>query len=410
MEDRKLFAGIDTHKDTHALCVIDERAAIVFEGGFATDDEGLEALGDVLGDLGSVECVAIEGTNSYGYGIARHLEGLGYPVKEALRPGPRPCGPAGKTDAGDAYSAAYAAFLGKCPEGTKAMGGPAQRLSFLVEARDCAVKQTTAITNTVKGLLVRSPRAIRQRYGNLGGRDLMEALCRVRAPKGDDFEIIVSLKSLARRWRLADEQARELADAMASILNAGYADLLSLPGVGVQTAAVLVAHIGDNPTRFATDAQLARSFGTAPIPVSSGKTDRHRLNRGGDRRANCAVHAIAIARMGCDGKTRAYIAGKMAQGKTKREAIRCLKRYIVREIFNILCNPRRKPDATSLPPLRECRKELKVTLPTVAEALGTTTSFLSLLERSKIRDLAFERRYWQWLQDLKALENVSQII
>ncbi len=409
MDERKLFAGIDTHKDIHALCVIDERADVVFEGSFATDANGLKALGDALGGLGSFECVAIEGTNSYGYGVAHYLQELGYPVREALRPGARPYSPEGKTDAIDAYSAAYTAFLGKCPRGTKAMAGPAQRLSFLVEARDCAVKEATAISNTVKGLLVRSPQAIRQRYGGLDGQSLMEALCRARAPKDDNFEIIISLKSLAKRWRLASEEARELADAMASVLNACYADLLSLPGVGVQTAAVLVARIGDNPTRFATDAQLAQCFGVAPIPASTGRTDRHRLNRGGDRRANSAIHIIAVNRMRRDKTTQSYIAKRTSQGKTKAEAMRCLKRYIVREIFNVVCNPKRGAAATSLPPLRKCRNDLEITLSEAAKALGATTPFLSLLERSKTRDLAFEGRYWRWLQDLKASENGSQI-
>lgn len=407
MKERKLFAGIDTHKDIHVLCVIDERADVVFEGDFATDSNGLEALGAALGGLGSLECVAIEGTNSYGYGVARHLQELGYPVREALRPGARPYSPEGKTDAIDAYSAAYTAFLGKCPKGTKAMTGPARRLSFLVEARDNAVKEATAISNTVKGLIVRSSQSIRQRYGALDGQNLMEALCRARAPKDDDLETVISLKSLAKRWRLANEEARGLADAMASILNACYADLLSLPGVGIQTAAVLVARIGDNPTRFSTDAQLAQCFGVAPIPASTGKTDRHRLNRGGDRQANRAIHIIAVNRMRRNEKTQSYITKRIAQGKTKAEAMRCLKRYIVREIFNVVCNPRRKPSAAPLPTLRECRNELEITLSEVAKALGVSTSFLSLLERSKKRDLTFEGRYWRWLQDRKASEKVS---
>ena len=391
--------------DMHALCVLDEHAHIVFEGRFAADDDGYAQIEGVLVNPDVCACVAIEGVTSYGYGIASYLKDLGFEVKEALRPGARPYNPGGKTDEIDAHSAARSAFLGSCPGAAKQMAGDAQRLSFLVSARDSAVKEATAISNAVQGLLVRAPHAIRERYRGMKPRKLMDALCRARPSASDAPEIMRSLKSLARRWKLAMEEEAELAEAMACILNASYADLLSAPGVGVVTAAVLVSHIGDNPARFSNDAQLARAFGAAPIPASSGKTTRHRLNRGGDRQANRAIHTIAINRIRSDERTKAYMDKKMSEGKTKREAIRCLKRFIVREIFSILCRDERGD--TSQPPLRKVRTSLKITLKGAAEALGTKVASLSRIERSLERDLELEAQYWEWLWALKTVEDLS---
>lgn len=393
MGEHDWFAGVDTHADTHALCVIDEAGRIVCEGEFPAAGEGYRALERALGGPDRCARVAIEACGSYGRGVAEHLRDHGYEVSEALRPGRRPYAPEGKTDAIDAHRAAVIAAR---DEGSplKGFGGPAETLSYLVAARNGAVAEATALSNALLGQIRRSPAEIRERLEGRRPEDTVRAVERARVPEGRRAGIVLALKSQARRWRLARREADELEAQMARIVNESYRRLLALPGVSVITAAAIAAIAGDEPSRIRSEAAFAKMLGACPIPASSGRTERHRLFRGGNRAGNCALHRIVVTRLAHDERTRAYMQRRMGEGKTKPEVIRCLVRYVARELYRALLSDEPAP----VEDLRARRRALGLSLEKVAEKLSTNIARLSRLERNLIEDGPFLRRYDDFLQ------------
>ena len=207
--------------------------------------------------------------------------------------------------------------------------------------RRSAVKARTQAINQVRALLLTGPAELREQLRNLSTGRLIDTCARMR-PAGDLADPVVATKAalrrLARRHQQLSEEIRELDAELAPLVTATASELLALPGVGIHVAGQLLTTAGDNPDRLHSEAAFAHLCGVAPIPASSGRTHRHRLNRGGDRAANTALHTIALSRLRWDPRTRAYLARRRHEGLTKPEAMRCLKRYIAREVYRKLIN------------------------------------------------------------------------
>ena len=399
----EVYAGIDTHKDVNVLCVVDSRGEKVAQGRFRTDALGLAALEQAVASAGRCVRVCVEGTLSYGRGIADLLAGAGYDVREAIAPGPRPYSPGGKSDAGDAWAAAMTALTCSCRDEPKRLDGPSEELSALTRARESAVKECTRLDLALQGMAACAAAPLREALAGLGGRRLADAVDALEdeAPAG----VLIGLKSMAALWRAAAAERDALERAMAPVAREHYAPLLGAKGVGVVQAAILAASAGANPSRFGSEAAFARHCGAAPLEASSGKVQRHRLSRRGDRLVNRALHQIALVRKAHDPRTKAYVAKKIAEGKSPREALRCLVRYIAREIYRLLlqceAGASGAPDG---PKLKEARRGLGITQRQAGEALGASARKVSVIERGVAFDAEFAVRYEAWLQEQENLK------
>lgn len=366
------FAGVDTHKDTNMLGLKDALGRTIGTWEFPADPGGYEALADAIGDASVV--VGVEGVRSYGVGLAACLARRGFEVREVVRPR-REQRRRGKSDAIDALAACDSVAAGRSLP-AKGLGGCAAALRPLMVAREQTVSHMTRIACCVDSLLVTAPPGVRERWRALSGAALMRGLAASR-PR-DAYGR--SLRLLARQWVEADAQAGALEREIAALLSGEYPSLVGAPCVGAITAARLVLAAGSNPGRMRGEAAFSMLCGTSPIPASSGKSSgRHRLNRGGDRQANRAIHEIARARMAHDPRTRAYIEKKTSEGKSKREAIRCLCRYIAREAYRLLTGPQEAPCDQS--GLAARRRDAGATQAQVAEAAGIARSKVGRLER-----------------------------
>lgn len=402
------YAGVDTHKERHVVAVLEASTELAEEFDVAATAAGYRECSARLRGLG-VSTVAVEGCSSWGKGLAGRLAEDGFEVVEALRPGRRPFAQAEKTDASDAERAALCALFGMGSE-PKDASGAAGEVAAMLCARELAVADATALSNAALSQLDTAPEPLRARYRGMPAKAVMRALARSRPRPGDALGL--SLRSLARIWAACREEADALEAAMGAVLEASHPSLLSAFGVGTISAAKLVALAGDNPGRFGGEAAFARACGACPVPASSGKVARHRLSRGGDRRANSALHQIALSRMRHDERTRAYIERRMSERKTKREAVRCLVRYIAREVYRLIMADAEGAPAPAPAPagtLRERRGALGLTLEQVAAPLGSYPAAISRLERGLRANPALRARYEGLLDRLEAGEDMAEI-
>ena len=348
MEGETVIAGVDTHKDVHVLCLLDGLGRKIWSGSFGADPEGYDRLAEAIGDPGSCMVVGVEGTASYGAGLTRRLVELGYNVVEVLRPKRDKVRPGeGKSDPLDAERAARKAASGKGCSVPKSQDGWVEAVRQLYVARRLAVATSTSCVACAKSMLTTAPSALRERFrGRERPKDLMPLLAR----------------------------GRKAGDALEE---------------------------SDNPGRLKGEAAFSMMCGASPIPASSGKTDRHRLNRGGNRQANWALYEIAIKRMAYDERTRRYVARRTSEGKSRREAVRCLKRYIAREVYHVLMDPNPDGAAPEGPELAKMRKAMRVTQKKAAAELGLSAATLGHLERGKRRSTKLERRYYELLCELE---------
>lgn len=303
----------------------------------------------------------------------------------------------GKSDPLDAITAARVVMAGEALPTPKSSDGPIESIRVLHLARDSAVKARANVLRQIAMILVSAPVEQRERLHQLGEKALLNTLRRSRPnhpSHGVEHATAVSLRSLARRHHHLSEEIDDLTDHLRDLVAHAAPALLAAKGVGVVTAAQLLITTGDNPARITSKAAFAALTGVAPIPASSGKTTRHRLNRGGDRRANNAIHTIALVRMSMDLRTKTYITKKRGEGKTKLEAIRCLKRHLANELFTLITNPPEVPDISDLRPARQARQ---LSLQTVADHFGVWPMHISTIERGKRRDDDLANRYRQWL-------------
>ena len=334
-----VIGGVDTHGQTHHAAVVDELGRHLGDREFPTTPAGYRALLSWLGKHGRVECVGVEGTGAYGAGLTRHLRAAGVLVLEVDRPDRKSRRAKGKSDPLDAYSAARAALAGTATGAPKARDARVEAIRALRTARSSAVKARTQTTNQLKALLVTAPAQLREQLRSVSTSTLITACTRLR-PAGDPADpeqaTKVVLRRLARRHRFLSAEIADADLALRALVTAAAPRLIALPGVGIEVAGQLLTTVGDNPDRLRSEAAFAHLCGVAPIPASSGRTKRHRLNRGGDRDANKALYVVVLARLSHDQRTKTYAARRTAEGLSKPEIIRCLKRYVARELYAAL--------------------------------------------------------------------------
>jgi transposase len=347
----EVILGVDTHLDFHVAVVLDHLGRRLGESSVPTTAKGYERLLCWVEGFGPVRCAGIEGTSSYGAGLARHLRSRGIEVLEVERPKrrrPSSRRNAEKSDPLDAESAARAVLAGETSGVPKSGEGRVEMIRALRAARRSAMKARTQAANQLQALLVTAPEELRHRLRGLSTKELVRVAARFRL--GDDPHDVAAatkfaLRSVARRHGALSEEIAELEAHLERLVAQAAPELVSLPGVGTDNAATLLVVAGDNPQRLGSEASFASLCGVAPIEASSGKVVRHRLNRGGNRDANRALYITCLARMRRDQRTQEYVARRTQEGKSKREIIRCLKRYVAREVYRVLISC----DALSLP-------------------------------------------------------------
>ncbi|MET7498615.1 IS110 family transposase [Streptomyces sp900116325] len=392
-EQDAVFGGVDSHADTIHVAVITDRGGHVADAEFPTTAAGYAAATAFLNAHGTVMAVGVEGTSSYGLGFTRAARHAGLTVIEVNRPDKAERRRIGKSDPIDAYAAARAALSGRAsviPKDDTVSG-----IRALHNAARSAVKARTATLNQIAHILITAPDDIRVKYSALRGKTQVDAISRLR-PTGDGprVALLTALKTLARRVQALTAEHETLTAALDAAATENNPGLRAAFGVGPDTAAQLLVTAGGNPDRLRTEASFAALCGVAPVPASSGRTNRHRLSRGGDRGANSALYRIALVRMSSDARTREYVARQTAAGRTKKEIIRLLKRAIAREIFRYLTTPVTVPDVSDLRPARQAKN---ITLTTVAEHFGVWPAVISCIERGTRRDDDFADTYRDWL-------------
>jgi len=336
-----IIGGVDTHAATHCAAAIDTTGRLHGVAEFPATDAGYKRLVAWLRSHGELQAVGVEGTGAYGAGLARHLRVEHVTVIEAPRPDRRLRRNHGKSDSIDAEAAARAVLAGTATVIPKRADGPVEAIRALRVARLGAVKAKTAATNTLRGVLITAPEPLRAQLPSSGlPNKVIEACARLR-PDTDHLAdptqaTKAALRSIAQRARALREEIKTLDAQIQALLAVTAPATLEVFAIGPDTAAALLITVGDNPDRLRSERAFAHLCGVAPIPASSGKTNRHRLHRGGDRSANRALHIAVIVRMRYCPKTRAYVARRTTEGLSKPEIIRCLKRYLAREIYRAL--------------------------------------------------------------------------
>jgi transposase len=344
-----VIGGVDTHKHSHHVAVIDTNGTLVADREFTTDSCGQAALLDWLREHGRVAAVGIEGTGFYGSALTRYLTSEGMHVVEVNRTNRAARRADGKSDRLDAEQAARAVLAKSATAVPKSKSGPIEVIRIMRVARSSAVKARTQTFLSLHGIVIGSPSPLRDELIKLSKRTLVNRCAGLRPETDELFELRDrperlllaaaerTLRELARRWLTLDKEVKDLDREIKTFVQQTAPELVALFGVGVESAGQFLVTVGDNPQRIRNEAAFAKLCGVAPQPASSGKsTGRHRLSRSGDRAANSALYIIAITRMRHHEPTRTYFARRTAEGLTKREVIRCLKRYIAREVFKAL--------------------------------------------------------------------------
>jgi transposase len=332
---RQVTVGVDSHKDVHVAAAVDQVGRILGTTWVPTTTQGSAQLLRWATHLGQVQRFGIEGTGSFGAGLSRWLQQQGHEVVEVNRPNRQARRRRGKSDPVDAEAAARAALAGEATTTPKAANGTVEMLRVLRVARRSAIKARGQAANQLHSLLVTAPDPLRHQLRGLPLARLVQVAAAVRpGPLTDPLAATkFTLRELARRYQLLTGELDRLDGQLAALSPKAAPSLLGRRGVGAQVASALLVVAGDNPGRLRSEAAFSMLCGSSPLEASSGKTVRHRLNRGGDRDANNALWTIAMTRLSCDERTQRYLARRTAEGKSKREIIRCLKRYIAREIY-----------------------------------------------------------------------------
>lgn len=263
----------------------------------------------------------------------------GHHIVEVNRPDRQTRRRRGKSDAVDAEAAARAVQAGTATAIPKTGDGAVEMIRALRVARRSAMKARTQAVNQLKALIVTAPDTLRGQLRGLHRAELIRTVTRWRPGAEPDTLNTVTkfaMRSIALRYLQLNDEITELDRHLHRLVTQAAAELMAVKGLGAETVAALLIAVGDNPERLRSESAFAHLCGVAPIPASSGKTSRHRLNRGGDRQANHALYMITVTRMAWEPRTRAYVARRTAEGKTKSEIIRCLKRHIAREIYRLL--------------------------------------------------------------------------
>ena len=334
----QLTLGVDTHLDVHVAALLDERGALLGVESFDTTPDGYRNLLRWASEHGEVVLAGVEGTGSYGAGLTRHLHAEGVKVLEVDRPNRQRRRRRGKSDPQDAITAARAAQSGDAQGEAKTRDGNVEAMRVLRVARSSARKSRTQALNQMRSIISTAPDQIRSELRDLNVYRLLERASAYRPGARRDVASLtkLSLRTLARRALALEAEIADIDVILKELVHDTAPELVTRVGIGVDSATALLVAAGDNPGRLRNEATFAHLCGVAPIDASSGKHERHRLNRGGDRQANSALWHIVITRMVYDPRTRDYIDRRTKEGLTKKEAFRCLKRYIAREVYNHL--------------------------------------------------------------------------
>lgn len=345
----EVVLGVDTHKDVHVAAVITALGLLVATASFPATAAGYEELLAWAKQFGVVRRAGVEGTGSYGAALARHLRACGVAVIEVNRPDRSMRRHRGKTDAVDAEAAARAVISGRATVTPKTGDGAVEMLRVFKVAKGSAIKARTQAINQLKGILVNAEPALREELSGLTNHQLITRCAGLDAARHDGVAGAVAhtLGILARRIQNLNAEIRDLEKLITGQVRNTAPQLLELFGVGQDSAATLLIAAGDNPDRLANEAAFAALCGVSPVEMSSGKTQRRRLNRGGNRQANAALFRVVLTRIRCHAETRAYLQRRTTEGRTKREIIRCLKRYLARQIYKII---RASHAVATLPP------------------------------------------------------------
>ena len=340
VEDRcAVTGGVDTHLDVNVAAALNDIGGLLGVERFSTDAAGHLRLLGWLQSLGTVVRVGVEGTGSYGVGLARALRAAGIDVVEVDRPNRLARRRQGKSDPLDAVEAARAALSGRASGSAKTRDGNVEAIRALLVAKRSGRSTRTQSLNQLRHLGFCAPDQLRQRFRGLTAAQLAFEAATLRPGRGSDpvvFATKTAMRALGRRVLLLDQEKADLDELLGELVTTTSPELLAVYGVGVDTAAILLVTAGDNPERLRSEAAWAHLCGVAPIEASSGKVTRRRLNRGGDRQANHALWRIALCRMRHDARTRAYVERRTSEGRSKLEIIRILKRYIAREVYRQL--------------------------------------------------------------------------
>ena len=341
-----VIGGVDTHAARHVAAVVDQVGRVLGTEQFPAAAPGYAAALGWMRSHGELVKVGVEGTGSYGAGLAGYLTGEGVEVVEVIRPNRQARRRRGKSDAADAVAAALATLNGEASGRPKSRDGAVESIRALRVARRGAIKARTQAASQLRDLIVTAPRQIREQLAPLPVEQRAALAAGFRPGELTDPAegAKAAMAAVARRHQALTAEIARLDAALEELVEQAAPErFLAKLGVATQVASALLATAGDNPARLRTEGSFAALCGVSPVDASSGKQRRHRLNRGGDRQANSALWRIVLVRMSHDPRTKAYVARRTAEGKTTKEIIRCLKRYVAREIYKALAHQARTP-------------------------------------------------------------------
>ena len=339
VETRFITGGVDTHLDTHVAAAVDANGGVLGVESFPTTTGGFTELHAWLASHGTLDRVGVEGTGAYGAGLARFLRTMDVTVIEVGRPNRQARRAHGKSDSIDAVEAARAALSGRANAVAKSADGNVEAIRVLLVAYRSGRDTRTKCLNQLRHLGFCAPDELRERFRGIGVASLAETAAGLRPnPTGDPvvYATKLAMHTLGRRVLDIDADCARLHGELSDLVTASAPGLVALHGVGTHTAAMLLVAAGDNAGRIISEAAFAHLCGVAPIHASSGKVTRHRLNRGGNRQANHALWRIVFTRMSSDPRTRAYVERRLAEGRSKPEIMRVLKRYVARQVYRHL--------------------------------------------------------------------------
>jgi len=396
-EPGEVVGGVDTHLDVHVAAVIDHIGQILATRSFPTTPAGYRQLLAWMRRHGELGQVGVEGTGAYGAGLTRHLVDEGIEVVEVNRPDRQRRRRRGKSDTTDAEAAARSVLSGDAAVTPKTSDGQVEGLRALRIARRSARKARTQTALQIRDLVLTAPDALRAQLSPLESPQRAERCARFRCGHPTDPVQAVkrALRILGRRYNQLSAEIAELNELIAGLCAQINPALLGAKGVGPEVAATLLVIAGGNPERLRSDAALAALCGASPIEASSGRVVRHRLNRGGNREGNNALWRIVLVRMSTCPRTKAYVARRTAEGRSKREIIRCLQRYVAREIHSLLVKDHVVITGAEL---RAQRVRTNKSLAQAAEAMNTCAIAMSRLERGITHNTEMATRYHTWLQ------------
>ncbi|MGY3205120.1 IS110 family RNA-guided transposase [Streptomyces sp. TE5632] len=334
----EVVIAVDTHKDCHVVVALNTLGTVLDSRAFPVTAAGYQDLLNRSRRLGRVTRAGVEGTGSYGVGLTRALRAAGVQVIEVNRPNRAMRRRRGKSDAVDAEAAARGVPSGEATAAPKSGDGPIEAIRVLEIAKDSAVKARVQAVNQLKAVLVNAPAWVREPLEGLAVPQLL-ARCTTPAQEGlgpAEPAVVHTLGRLARRVRYLDAEIEDVLGQMTGLIEQTVPALLKLQGIGPDSAAALLIAAGDNPDRLRGEASFAALSGASPAEASSGRTSRRRLNRGGNRQANAALYRAVLSRLRRDPATQEYLKRRTAEGLSKREIIRCLKRCPARTVYKIL--------------------------------------------------------------------------